>query len=74
MTNLDKQTTNTAREIQIPENLTNYDRRQVAQIFRKTPRTIERWTRAGILPHCKIGGSVIYPASAIRRFIEERTV
>ena len=33
---------------------------EIAERLRKTPRTIETWTRKGILPCLRIGRSVLY--------------
>jgi hypothetical protein len=36
------------------------DKIEVARRLKKTPRTIEVWAKRGIIPHLKIGRSVLY--------------
>ena len=45
---------------------------EVAQRLRKTPRTIEQWTRAGMLPVLKIGRSCLYDWGQVQAALRER--
>ena len=45
---------------------------EIAQRLRKTPRTIEHWTRAGMLPVLKIGRSCLYDWPQVQAALRER--
>ena len=45
---------------------------EIAQRLRKTPRTIESWTRAGMLPVLKIGRSCLYDWGQVQAALRER--
>jgi excisionase family DNA binding protein len=38
-----------------------------------SPRTLWGWTKAGIVPHAKVGGVSLYPAAALEAWLAERT-
>lgn len=45
---------------------------QVAKLFSVSERTIESWTRQGLIPSIKIGHTVRYCQSAIIQRIQEQ--
>ncbi len=45
---------------------------EIAQRLRKTPRTIEHWTRAGMLPVLKIGRSCLYDWPQVQAALRDR--
>jgi excisionase family DNA binding protein len=38
-----------------------------------SPRTLWAWTKAGIVPHAKVGGVTLYPSAALEAWLTERT-
>ena len=49
-------------------------KQELAPLLRKTPRTIEQWTRRGILPAMKIGRSVLYSWPDVQAALKKFTV
>ena len=47
---------------------------ELAPRLRKTPRTVEQWTRRGILPAMKIGRSVLYSWPDVQAALKKFTV
>ena len=45
-------------------------KKEVAQMFKRTPRTIEVWMRDGF-PHLKLGRSVFFRREAIDQYLAE---
>ena len=49
-------------------------KQELAPRLRKTPRTIEQWTKRGILPAMKIGRSVLYSWPDVQAALKKFTV
>ena len=45
---------------------------EVARLIRKTPRTVEKWMRDGVLPHMKIGASVLFSRLVVLSHLKQR--
>lgn len=47
---------------------------EVAAILRVTPRTVRRWTRAGLIEPIRLGGRLVrYTPAAVDRLISHKT-
>jgi excisionase family DNA binding protein len=46
--------------------------REAAKMLSVSQRTLWSWTKAGIIPHIRIGRCVIYPADSLRIWLFER--
>lgn len=75
LTTLDKSvpatTPNVSKEAVLVALLTT---EQIAPLLQKTPRTVEAWRKAGLLPYLKIGRSILFDWDAVRRQLNERHV
>jgi len=48
-------------------------RAEMAEAIGVSDRTLWEWTRAGVVPHLRVGGVVLYPVDAIREWLVERS-
>lgn len=48
-------------------------RRDAAQMLGISERLLWTWTKAGHIPHLRIGTRVLYPVEQLRRWLNERT-
>jgi excisionase family DNA binding protein len=46
--------------------------REAAKALSISPRTLATWTKAGIVPHTKIGKVVLYSAADLQAWLAER--
>ena len=46
--------------------------RECALALGISERLLAEWTRRGLVPHIKIGGVILYPVTALRRWLQQR--
>ncbi len=47
--------------------------RKAAEVLGISESTLDRLTRAGAIPHAKVGSIVLYPTAALKRWLADRT-
>ena len=57
----------TTNNVSVQEYLT---KQEVADLLRKSTKTIDTWVRLNGFPCIKIGRSVLYPRAGLNRFLE----
>jgi excisionase family DNA binding protein len=46
--------------------------RELAKALNLSVRTIWGLTKAGVIPHVRVGGSVLYPIDAVHQWLQEQ--
>ncbi len=46
--------------------------KEAAELLRCDPRTLRRWTSAGLVPRVKLGGSVLYDEADLAAFVQRQ--
>ncbi|MGQ9649526.1 MAG: helix-turn-helix domain-containing protein [Phycisphaerae bacterium] len=47
--------------------------REAAKSLGVSERTLWTWTQQGIIPHIRLGKTILYPVDALRRWLDEQT-
>jgi len=47
--------------------------REAARSLGISQRTLFTWTRAGLVPHVRVGGVVLFPVDVLRQWLAEQT-
>ena len=50
------------------------NRREAARMLGISERLLWGWTKAGHIPHARIGARVLYPVDALRRWLDDQSV
>jgi excisionase family DNA binding protein len=45
---------------------------ELAQLLGLSTRTVWALTKAGVIPHVRVGGSILYPIDAVRQWLQEQ--
>jgi len=46
--------------------------RELAKALNLSVRTIWSLTKAGVIPHVRVGGSILYPIDAVHQWLQEQ--
>jgi excisionase family DNA binding protein len=46
--------------------------KQAARLLSISQRTLWAWTKAGLLPHVRIGGAVLYPVAELEAWLRQQ--
>ena len=46
--------------------------KQAARMLNISQRTLWSWTKAGLLPHVRVGGAVLYPVAELEAWLRQQ--
>jgi len=46
--------------------------RQAAQLLNVCQRTLGSWTKAGIVPHVRLGRAILYPTDLLQQWLQQQ--